>query len=99
MPDSLRSRCSPSHRPTSHDDRHLGDDMTVANTPVQISQPDVGHPRVAVTTHGRAATTVAALAVTFGTAGVSLVVALRQMHGMDMGVATRLGSLGSFVAV
>jgi predicted metal-binding membrane protein len=41
----------------------------------------------------------AALAATLGLAAASWVVAVRQMHGMDMGVATRLGSLGFFAAV
>jgi predicted metal-binding membrane protein len=47
---------------------------------------------------GRAATA-AALAATLGLAAVSWVVAVRQMSGMDMGVATRLGSFGFFAAV
>ena len=34
----------------------------------------------------------AALAATLGLAGASWVVALRRMNGMDMGVATELGS-------
>jgi predicted metal-binding membrane protein len=34
---------------------------------------------------------------TVGLAAVAWVVAVRQMHGMDMGVATRLGSFGFFV--
>ena len=42
---------------------------------------------------------VAALVATLGLAGVSWVVVVRQMSGMDMGVATRLGSFGSFVGV
>ena len=41
----------------------------------------------------------AALIVTLGIAGASWVVAIRQMTGMDMGVATRLGSFGFFVVV
>jgi predicted metal-binding membrane protein len=47
----------------------------------------------------RTATKAAALATTIGLAAVSWVVAVRQMHGMDMGVATRLGSFVSFIAV
>jgi predicted metal-binding membrane protein len=45
------------------------------------------------------AATAAALAVTLGLAGASWVVAVRQMTGMDMGVATRLGSFTFFAAV
>ncbi len=45
------------------------------------------------------AATAAALAATLGLAAVSWVVAVRQMSGMDMGVATRLGSFGFFAAV
>ena len=41
----------------------------------------------------------AALVATLGLAAASWVVAVRQMHGMDMGVATRLGSFGFFIAV
>jgi predicted metal-binding membrane protein len=41
----------------------------------------------------------AALAATIGLAAASWVVAVWQMHGMDMGVATRLGSFGSFITV
>jgi predicted metal-binding membrane protein len=39
------------------------------------------------------------LTLTFGIAGTSWVVAVRQMSGMDMGVATRLGSFGFFVVL
>jgi predicted metal-binding membrane protein len=41
----------------------------------------------------------AAVATTIGLAAASWVVAIRQMHGMDMGVATRLGSFVPFIAV
>jgi predicted metal-binding membrane protein len=41
----------------------------------------------------------AALTATLGLAVASWVVAVRQMHGMDMGVATRLGSFAFFVAL
>jgi predicted metal-binding membrane protein len=43
--------------------------------------------------------TAAALAATFGLAASAWVVAVRQMNGMDMGVATQLGSFTFFVAV
>ena len=39
------------------------------------------------------------LAATLGLAAASWIVAVRQMNGMDMGVATRLGSLASFIAL
>jgi predicted metal-binding membrane protein len=48
----------------------------------------------------RSASTVApaaALTATIGLAALCWIVALRQMNGMDMGVATRLGSFGFFV--
>ena len=48
-------------------------------------------------TRDRAATTT--LAVTFGLASVCWVIAVRQMTGMDMGVATRLGTFAFFVAL
>jgi len=41
----------------------------------------------------------AALTTAEGLAAASWVVAVRQMHGMDMGVATRPGSFASFIAV
>jgi predicted metal-binding membrane protein len=41
----------------------------------------------------------AALAATLGLAAAAWVVAVRQMHGMDMGVATQLGSFALFVAL
>ena len=50
------------------------------------------------TSAGTAATT-AALMATLGLAAISWVVALRQMNGMDMGVATPLGSFAFFVAL
>ena len=43
--------------------------------------------------------TTAALIATLGLAAASWVVALRQMNGMDMGVATPLGSFAFFVGV
>jgi predicted metal-binding membrane protein len=41
----------------------------------------------------------AALTATLGLAAASWVVAVRQMNGMDMGVATRLGSFAFFAAL
>jgi predicted metal-binding membrane protein len=45
------------------------------------------------------AATAAALTATLGLAAASWVVAVRQMSGMDMGAAPRLGSFASFVAL
>ncbi len=50
-------------------------------------------------TSARTAATAAALTATLGLAAASWVVVARQMNGMDMGVATRLGSFGFFAAV
>jgi predicted metal-binding membrane protein len=47
----------------------------------------------------KTAATASALTATLGLAAASWVVAVRQMNGMDMGVATRLGSLAFFVAL
>jgi predicted metal-binding membrane protein len=47
----------------------------------------------------RTAATAAALTATLGLAAASWVVAVGQMSGMDMGVATRLGSFAFFVAL
>src|SRR5258707_8165133 len=51
--------------------------------------------RTSATTAG----TAAALTATLGLAAASWVVAVRQMSGMDMGVATRLGSFAFFIAL
>jgi predicted metal-binding membrane protein len=53
----------------------------------------------AATTGARTAATGAALVTTLGLAAACWVVAVRQMNGMDMGVATDLGSFGFFVAL
>ena len=45
------------------------------------------------------AATAAALTATLGLAAAAWVVAVRQMNGMDMGVATQLGSFPIFVAL
>src|SRR2546426_9676392 len=50
-------------------------------------------------TSSRTATTAAALTATLGLATASWVAAVRQMNGMDMGVATPLGSFAFFVAL
>ncbi|HTD50514.1 MAG TPA: DUF2182 domain-containing protein [Acidimicrobiia bacterium] len=55
--------------------------------------------RAAGATSGGTAVTAVALAATLGLAAASWVIAVRLMHGMDMGVATRLGSFGFFVAL
>ncbi len=47
----------------------------------------------------RTAALAAALAATLGLAAASWVVAVWQIQGMDMGVATRLGSFASFLAL
>jgi predicted metal-binding membrane protein len=48
---------------------------------------------------GQAAAMAAALTATLGLAAASWVVTVRQMSGMDMGVATRLGSFAFFAAL
>jgi len=53
----------------------------------------------AAMTSARTAATAAALTATLGLAAASWVIAVRQMNGMDMGVATRLGSFPFFVAL
>jgi predicted metal-binding membrane protein len=55
--------------------------------------------RVSAMTGARTATTAAALTATLGLAAASWVVAVWQMNGMDMGVATRLGSFAFFVGL
>ena len=53
----------------------------------------------AVVTRATPAVTAATLTGTLGLAAASWVLAVRQMHGMDMGVATRLGSFAFFIGV
>jgi predicted metal-binding membrane protein len=50
-----------------------------------------------MTSHAASASKTAVLAVVLGLAAASWAVALRQMRGMDMGVATDLGSLRPFL--
>jgi predicted metal-binding membrane protein len=57
-----------------------------------------GEKRSVVASAGGAATA-AALTATLGLAAASWVVVVGQMNGMDMGVATRLGSFAFFLAV
>jgi predicted metal-binding membrane protein len=53
----------------------------------------------AAVTRATLAATAAALAGTLGLAAACWVIAVWQMHGMDMGSATQLGSFGFFIAV
>ena len=53
----------------------------------------------AVVTRATLAATAAALAGTLGLAAACWVIAVWQMHGMDMGTATQLGSFGAFIVV
>jgi predicted metal-binding membrane protein len=55
--------------------------------------------RSAAMTSGRTRATAAVLTATLALAASSWAVAVRQMNGMDMGVATRLGSFAFFVAL
>ena len=50
-------------------------------------------------TSAKTAVTAAGLTATLGLAAASWVVAIRQMYGMDMRVATGLGSFAFFVAL
>ena len=70
-------------------------------------QPQSTKPEDIMADHGftttfattRTAALAAAQAAAIGLAAASWVVAVWQMQGMDMGVATRLGSFASFIAV
>src|SRR5438105_1774243 len=55
--------------------------------------------RSTASTSASAAATAAALTATLGLAAAAWLVAVRQMNGMDMGVATRLGSFAFFVVL
>jgi predicted metal-binding membrane protein len=56
-------------------------------------------PRPAAMTSAGTAATAAALTGTLGLAAAAWIVAVQQMNGMDMGIATRLGSFAFFVAL
>ena len=64
-----------------------------------MAEPMTPASRSAAMTGARTAATAAALTATLGLAAASWVFAVRQMNGMDMGVATRLGSFAFFAAV
>jgi predicted metal-binding membrane protein len=64
-----------------------------------VNWEDVVPSRLGVMSRGGATATPVALAVTLGIAAASWVVAARRMSGMDMGVATQLGSFGFFVVL
>jgi predicted metal-binding membrane protein len=55
------------------------------------------HPQRTAMTSDMGNATAAALTLTFGVAGASWVIAVRQMHDMDMGPATELGSFAFFI--
>ena len=69
--------------------------MTTSGKAVLVTR---SNPGVAPNGHGTAAIT-SALVTTLGFAAAAWIVAVRQMNGMDMGVATRLGSFGSFLVL
>ena len=56
-------------------------------------------PTVAVTTSVRPEATAAVVTATLGLSAAAWVVAVRQMNGMDMGVATALGSFAVFIVL
>src|SRR5689334_7695055 len=68
------------------------------NAPLQAAG-GTGVPALpAVVTRATPAATAAGLTATVGLAAACWVVAVWQMHGMDMGTATRLGSFAFFIA-
>jgi predicted metal-binding membrane protein len=56
-------------------------------------------PPGAAVTRATPAVTAGTLTGTFMLAAACWILAVRQMHGMDMGTATQLGSFGAFIAV
>ncbi|HUC15969.1 MAG TPA: DUF2182 domain-containing protein [Acidimicrobiales bacterium] len=69
--------------------------MTTSGKPALVTGPNLG---TGVTGH-RAAVVSSALVTTVGFSAAAWVVAVGQMNGMDMGVATRVGSFGSFLVL
>jgi hypothetical protein len=72
-------------------DRRFTSAFAVARNPEEAGA--AAAPRSVAMTSGSAAATAATLTATLGLAAVAWVVAVMQMNGMDMGVATELGSL------
>ena len=70
-------------------------DVNFSREPTEPTQTS----RSAAMTSAWTGATAAALTATLGLAAASWVVAVRQMNGMDMGVATRLGSFAFFIAL
>ena len=72
----------------------------IAGPPALTSRADASTGAMTGTATGtRTGATAAALTATLGLAAACWVVAVRQMNGMDMGVATRLGSFAFFAAL
>ena len=67
-----------------------------ASSPIPRRPPAL---RLAAVTGAGTAATAASLTATLGLAAACWVVAVWQMHGMDMGVATGLGSFGFFAGL
>ncbi len=70
-----------------------------ASGPVRYPAGAVPVPSPAATASAGTAAAAAVLAATLGLAAACWVIAVQQMSGMDMGVATRPGSFGFFAAV
>ena len=70
-----------------------------ASRPVWYRRDASRPPRPAATASGRTAARTAALAVTLGVAARCWVIAVRLINGIDTGMATRLGSFASVIAV
>src|SRR5229473_7198052 len=64
-----------------------------------VRQTESQTSRFSAMTRARTAATAPALTATLGLGAASWVVAVRQMNGMDMGVATQLGSFAFFVVL
>jgi predicted metal-binding membrane protein len=64
-----------------------------------MDAPELVGQRSAAATSARTASTAITLMATLGLAAAAWILAVRQMNGMDMGVATRLGSFAFFLAV
>jgi predicted metal-binding membrane protein len=79
---------------------HGGDDEGEPQNAAWPAAGGTGIPALpAAVTRATLAATAAALAGTLGLAAACWVIAVWQMHGMDMGSATQLGSFGFFIAV
>jgi predicted metal-binding membrane protein len=74
-------------------------ERSASGSPIRYGGHTTPPSRLTITVSTGTAATTASLTATLGLAAAAWVVAVRQMNGMDMGVATQLGSFAFFVVL